>query len=171
MRHILFKLEYLFSKSSMMQRWEMKAAMRIFLCSERSLSKRVKTGQCFSSHFRDHSTTSQHWSSHRDLALATMYRQGCRRMRYDANTWFLLGAEFHLPCLPQKLTTVARGRLPSLMQSLSPIIGHCESSKEFLTLLIKHANSKATDNSNRCSKTVLSGATRDFEHSNLEWYR
>jgi len=54
MRHILFKLEYLFSKSSTMQGWE--AATRIFLCfSERSLSKRVKTlgGQCFSTHIKN----------------------------------------------------------------------------------------------------------------------
>ena len=39
----------------MMQEREMEAAMRIFLCSGRSLSKRVKIlgGQYFSSHFRN----------------------------------------------------------------------------------------------------------------------
>ena len=35
-------------------------------------------------------------------------------------------------------------------------------------MLIKHANSKAADSSNRGNETVLSGVTRNFEHSNLE---
>ena len=123
MRHILFKLEYLFSKSSTMQGWEMETATRIFFCSGRSLSKRVKTlgGQCFSSHFRN-SGPFHHLSAlikSRDLALATTYQQGCRRMLHDV-VWFLSDAEFHSPYLLQKLITAVRGRLSSLAQSSSP---------------------------------------------------
>jgi len=46
-----------------MQEWEMEAATRIFLCSERSLSKRVKTvASVFHPilEIRGHFTTSQH---------------------------------------------------------------------------------------------------------------
>ena len=99
-----------------------------------------------------------------------MCRQGYRGMRYDASVRLLLGAEFHPPYLPQRLTA-ARGRLSSLMQSLSLTIGKSGIARvpNSLTLLIKRANSKATDRSNRGNETVLSSATRDFEHSNLEW--
>jgi len=39
----------------MMQEWKVEMAMRIFLCSGKSLSKHGKTlgGQCSSSHFRN----------------------------------------------------------------------------------------------------------------------
>jgi len=72
----------------MMQGWKVAAAKRIFLCSGRSLPKRGKTLGA-ASVFRPileiwgHST-SQHRLSHRDLSHATMCRQGCRGMRYDA---------------------------------------------------------------------------------------
>jgi len=80
MRHILFKLEYLQYLPSRWQCKEMEAATRIFLCSGESLFKLAKTlgSQWSLSYFRnwtrDHSTISQHWSSRRDLAFATIYR-------------------------------------------------------------------------------------------------
>ena len=88
MQHILFKLEYLFSKS-MMQGWEMEVATRIFLCSGRLLSTRVMTlgGQCFSSHFRN-SGPFHHFSALiklQEFSLRDNVIGSCRRMRHDAS--------------------------------------------------------------------------------------
>jgi len=64
MRHILFKLEYLFSKSSMMQGLKVEAVARIFLCSGRSYLNAGKHWAASVLHpileIRGHYTTSQH---------------------------------------------------------------------------------------------------------------
>jgi len=63
MWHILFKLEYLFSKSSMMQGWKVEAATRIFLREDHCLN----AGRHWAAsvlpilEIQSHSTTSQHY--------------------------------------------------------------------------------------------------------------
>jgi len=102
MWHILPKLEYLFSKSSMMQgKWK---RLRGFSFVREDHCLNAERHWAVVLHpileIRGHSTTSQHWLCHRDLTLATITISAglSEDMRHDTSVWFLLGAFTHPVC-------------------------------------------------------------------------
>ena len=140
MRHILFKLEYLFNKSSTTQGWKMEAATWIFLDREGLNAWRHWLVSVFHPilEIRSHLSAlikSQKFSPRDNISAGlsedATWCQCLIFVRYWISPTYLL----------QKLTTAARGRLSSLTRWVQSKINRAFWEFQGLSLLIKRANS------------------------------